>query len=112
MGFSRQEYCSGLPCPSPGDLPHLGIESRSPALQVDSLPSEPPGKPSSKSVGLFRTHHCSAEDTLPFIPPRACGGGRRGWGVGAGVRGGVEGLMMVGASAQKGEKGSLSHQAG
>ena len=43
--FSRQEYWSGLPFPSPGDLPHPGIEPRSPALQVDSLPSEPPGKP-------------------------------------------------------------------
>ena len=45
MGFSRQEYWSGLPCPSPGDLSNPGIELRSPALQVDSLPSEPPGKP-------------------------------------------------------------------
>ena len=41
MGFSRQEYLSGLPCPSPGDLPDLWIEPGSPALQVDSLPSEP-----------------------------------------------------------------------
>ena len=45
MGFSRQEYCSGLPFPSPGDLPDPGIEPRSPALQADSLPSVPPGKP-------------------------------------------------------------------
>ena len=45
MGFPRQEYWSGLPFPSPGDLPHPGIEPGSPALQVDSLPSEPPGKP-------------------------------------------------------------------
>ena len=43
--FSRQECWSGLPFPSPGDLPHPGIEPRSPALQTDSLPSEPPGKP-------------------------------------------------------------------
>ena len=43
-GFSRQEYWSGLPCPLPGGLPNLGIEPRSPALQVDSLPSKPPGK--------------------------------------------------------------------
>ena len=42
MGFSRQEYCSGLPFPSPGDLPDPGIESRSPALQADALTSEPP----------------------------------------------------------------------
>ena len=45
MGFSRQEYWSGLPCPPPGDLPDPGIEPASPALQVDSLPTEPPGKP-------------------------------------------------------------------
>ena len=45
MGFSRQEYCSGLPFPSPGDLPNPGIEPRSPTLQADTLPSEPPGKP-------------------------------------------------------------------
>ena len=41
MEFSRPEYCSGLPFPSPGDLPHPEMEPRSPALQVDSLPSEP-----------------------------------------------------------------------
>ena len=45
MGFSRQEYWSGLPFPSPGDLPDPGIEPRSPALQADVLTSEPPGKP-------------------------------------------------------------------
>ena len=50
MGFSRQEYWSGLPFPSPGDLPDPGIKPRSPALQADSLPSEPPGKP--KTNGL------------------------------------------------------------
>ena len=44
-GFSWQEYWSGLPFLSPGDLPDPGIEPRSPALQADSLPSEPPGKP-------------------------------------------------------------------
>ena len=44
-GFSRQEYCSGLPFPSPGDLPYPGMEPRSPALQADSLPTEPPGRP-------------------------------------------------------------------
>ena len=48
MGFSRQEYWSGLPFPSPGDLPNPGIEPRSPALQANALPSEPPGKRSSK----------------------------------------------------------------
>ena len=45
MGFSREEYQSGLPFPSPGDLPNAGIEPRSPTLQADALPSEPPGKP-------------------------------------------------------------------
>ena len=45
MEFSRQEYWNGLPFPSPGDLPNPGIELGSPALQVDSLLSEPPGKP-------------------------------------------------------------------
>ena len=45
MGFSRQEYWSGLPFPSPGDLPDPGIEPRSPALQADALTSEPRGKP-------------------------------------------------------------------
>ena len=43
MGFSRREYWSGLPFLSPGDLPNPGIEPRSPTLQADSLPSEPPG---------------------------------------------------------------------
>ena len=45
MGFSRQEYWSGLPLPSPGDLPDPGIEPWSPTLQADTLPSEPQGKP-------------------------------------------------------------------
>ena len=45
MRFSRQEYWSGLPFPSPGDLPDPGIEPRSPALEADALTSEPPGKP-------------------------------------------------------------------
>ena len=45
MEFSRQEYWSGLPLPPPGDLPDPGIRPRSPTLQADSLPSEPPGKP-------------------------------------------------------------------
>ena len=45
MGFSRQEYWSGLPFPSPGGLPNPGIKPGSPALQADALLSEPPGKP-------------------------------------------------------------------
>ena len=48
MGLSRQEYWCGLPCPPPGDLPNSGIEPTPPALQEDSLPTEPPGKPPKK----------------------------------------------------------------
>ena len=46
MGFSRQEYWSGVPVPSPEDLPDPGIKPGSPTLQADALPSEPSGKPS------------------------------------------------------------------
>jgi len=45
MRFFRQEYWSGLPYPPPKDLPDLGMEAKSPALQAAALPSEPPGKP-------------------------------------------------------------------
>ena len=45
MGFFRQEYWSGLPFPSPGDLPNPGMEPWYPAFQADALTSEPPGKP-------------------------------------------------------------------
>ena len=45
MEFSKPEYWSGWPFPSPGDLPNTGVEARSPALQVDALPAEPQGKP-------------------------------------------------------------------
>ena len=50
MDFSRQEYWSGLPFPSPGDLPDPGIEPRSPTLQADTLTSEPPGNPKDLNV--------------------------------------------------------------
>ena len=50
MEFSRPEYWSGQPFPSPGDLPNLGIESRSLALQAYSLPAEPQGKPKNTEV--------------------------------------------------------------
>ena len=46
MGFSRQQYWSGLPFPSPGDLPEPGIKPRSPSFEAGALTSEPPGKPS------------------------------------------------------------------
>ena len=53
MGFSRQEYWSGVPFPSPGDLPDPGIEPGAPALQIDTLPSEPSGKPKNTGVGSY-----------------------------------------------------------
>ena len=72
MGFSRHESWSGLPFPSPGDLPYPGMESGSSALQADSLLSEPPGKPTNmfttikfetqkntmKNIILPRDYHC------------------------------------------------------
>ena len=51
IGFPRQEYWSGLPFPSPGDFSDLVIKPRSPTLQADALPSEPPGKP----IPVWRT---------------------------------------------------------
>ena len=51
MEFSRQEYWSGYPFASPGDLPNPGIKPRSPTLQGDSLPAEPQGKPKNTGVG-------------------------------------------------------------
>ena len=53
MGFPRQEYWSGLPFPSPGDLPDSGIQPLSPALHSDSLPTELQGKPD-KSLGAIK----------------------------------------------------------
>ena len=63
MEFSRQEYQSGLPFPSPGDLPDPGIEPRSPELQADALSSEPPGKPTFVYIRTYiyiftHTHIC------------------------------------------------------
>ena len=51
MGFSRPEYWSGQPFPSPGDLPNPRIEVRFPTLQANSLPAEPQGKPKNNGVG-------------------------------------------------------------
>ena len=51
MGFPRTEYWSGLPFPSPGDLPNPGIEPKSSTLQADSLPVEPLGKPNNTGMG-------------------------------------------------------------
>ena len=61
MGFSRQEYYRGLPFPSPEDLPHPEIKPGSPALQADSLPSDPPegrwAKQEIAYVSSFPFHH-------------------------------------------------------
>ena len=57
MEFFRQQYWSGLPFPSPGDLPNPGIEPRFPTLWADSLTSEPPGKPHDLPLNV---------DTFPF----------------------------------------------
>ena len=53
-GFPRQEYWSGLPFPSPGDLPDPGIETRSPTLQADSLPFESPGMPINRYKHIYK----------------------------------------------------------
>ena len=64
MGFPRQEYWSGLPFLAPGDLPDPGTEPRSPALQVDSLPSEPPGRPNLQYVPLKEHLTCLVAFTI------------------------------------------------
>ena len=75
MGFSRQEYWSGLPFPSPGDLPHPGIEPGSPALQADALPSEPPGKLRVKS--LSRVQLFATPWTVAYLAPPSMGFSRQ-----------------------------------
>ena len=66
MGFSRQEYWSGLPFPFPGDLPDPGIEHRSPAFQADALTSEPSGKPYLSEVSEV------AQSCPTLCDPRDC----------------------------------------
>ena len=67
MGFSRQEYWSRLPFPSPGDLPDPRMEPRSPALQAEASPSEPSGKPKERQCQrMFKpAHNCTQSHTLP-----------------------------------------------
>ena len=88
MGFSRQECWSGLPFPSPGDLPDPEIEPGSPALQADALPSEPPGKSVISScwnwqgsmrlpdtevfLSSISARQDSSFDDLPWIPMGRC----------------------------------------
>ena len=67
IGFSRQEYWSGLPFPFPGDLPNPGIEPWSPTFQADALTAEPPGKQSEKKS--FKDYHlCPAAKSLQSCP--------------------------------------------
>ena len=69
MLFSRQEYWSELPCPPPGNPPNPGIEPRSPALQADSLQSEPPGKPIHdywRNHSFDYTDLCQKSDVFAF----------------------------------------------
>ena len=81
MGFPRQEYWSGLPFLSPGDLPNPGIEPESPAFQADSLPYEPQVKPLIPLVALYsfslwdqslwlRSGLGSHSESLPYITGR------------------------------------------
>ena len=72
MGFSRQEYWSGLPCPPPGDLPNLGIKTASPALQADSLPLSQQGSSQLPVVALTPwcplAHRCITPIAVSVIP--------------------------------------------
>ena len=68
MGFSRQEYQSGLPFPSPGDLPDPGIEPGSPALQADALPSEPTGKPLDTMKSLKKWNYIAHFNFFLLLP--------------------------------------------
>ena len=74
IGFSRQEYWSGLPFPSPGDLPDSGIEPGSPALQADSLPTGLPGKPGKLRLAFNQKANLkillSRAGVVPFCPRR------------------------------------------
>ena len=67
MGFSRQEYWSGLAFPSPGELPNPGIEPGSPTLQADALPSEPPGKPIRVLRGIKWKNVCRPNSTCQVL---------------------------------------------
>ena len=72
-GFSRQEYWSGLPCPPPGDLPNPGIKLRCPTLQVDSLLSQPPGKPKNTGVSIPSPGDLPGPGIEPGSPPLQVG---------------------------------------
>ena len=67
MGFSRQEYWSGLPFPSPGDLPDPGIKPKPSAFQAEALTSEPPGKPLSFLKDNVKLKWCFFKNSVSFI---------------------------------------------
>ena len=79
MGFSRQEYWSGLPFPSPGDLPDPGMEPRSPTLQADALTSAPPGKPLNTRILTSKISKGGKEARLKEEGGGGGRGGRKGW---------------------------------
>ena len=68
MGFSRQEYWSELPCPSPGDLPHPGIKPVSPSLAGGFFTAEPPGEPGTESLVRPRLERNSLFVHCLFFP--------------------------------------------
>ena len=69
MEFSRPESWSGQPFPSPGDLPNLGIQARSPTLQADSLPAEPPGKPWSEDKHKDQWNRTESREKANHMQP-------------------------------------------
>ena len=74
MGFSRQEYWSGLPGPPPGDLPDPGTKPGPPAPQIDSLPSEPPGiiKREKVQIAIFKDNDRNDRKSKVYLPnPKA-----------------------------------------
>ena len=82
MGFSGQEYWSGWPFPSPGDLPDPGIESGTPAFQAEALTSEPPGKSYRKVTSTRKpsqTHSPSFSHSVLSLPPESTDVWIPGW---------------------------------
>ena len=103
MGLSRQEYWSGLPFPSPGDLPDPGIEPWSPALQADALTSEPPGKPHA-SKAMLTTLQASLQQYVNYELQDVQAGFRKG----RGTRDEVANICWIIEKARVPEKTSAS----
>ena len=72
MGFSQQEYWSGLPFPLPGELPNPGIEPALPALQADSFPTDPPGKLTRPLQLLKNNSSLAPQFSIPEPDSEAC----------------------------------------